>query len=178
MKRIFRYTIFILIVMMNSLVFTASLHAVLPYDELHQLNMSNGLVDNIITCIFQDRDRFMWFGSSNGLSRYDGKQIRNFSVDNVRMSVSGIKETSDDKLWIIANENLYCFDRRKEKFVLPSFQDEKKTISASAMEIMGDSLFWIVKDGQLQCLKRHYKLVKGDLQIEMTVEAGYPFFFR
>lgn len=138
--------------------------------------MSNGLVDNIITCIYQDQDRFMWFGSSNGLSRYDGKQIRNFSVDNARMYVSDIKETSDDKLWVIANEYLYCFDRRKEKFVLPSFQDGKKAISVSAMEITGDSLFWIVKGGQLQCLKRHYKLVKGDLQIEMTVEAGYPFF--
>ncbi|MDC2112044.1 two-component regulator propeller domain-containing protein [Bacteroides thetaiotaomicron] len=30
--------------------------------------MSNGLVDNIITCIYQDQDRFMWFGSTNGLS--------------------------------------------------------------------------------------------------------------
>ncbi len=176
MKRTVRYPIFVLIAIINSLVITTSLYAVLPYNELHQLNMSNGLVDNIITCIYQDQDRFMWFGSSNGLSRYDGKQIRNFSVDNVRMYVSDIKETSDDKLWVIANEYLYCFDRRKEKFVLPSFQDGKKAISASAMEITGDSLFWIVKDGQLQCLKRHYKLVKGDLQIEMTVEAVYPFF--
>ncbi len=175
MKRTVRYTIFVLIAIINSLVITTSLYAVLPYNELHQLNMSNGLVDNIITCIYQDQDRFMWFGSSNGLSRYDGKQIRNFSVDNVRMYVSDIKETSDDKLWVIANEYLFCFDRRKEKFVLPSFQDGKKFISASAMEITGDSLFWIVKDGQLQCLKRHYKLVKGDLQIEMTVDADYPF---
>lgn len=176
MKRTVRYPIFVLIAIINSSVITTSLYAVLPYNELHQLNMSNGLVDNIITCIYQDQDRFMWFGSSNGLSRYDGKQIRNFSVDNVRMYVSDIKETSDDKLWVIANEYLYCFDRRKEKFVLPSFQDEKKFISASAMEITGDSLFWIVKGGQLQCLKRHYKLVKGELQIGMTVEAGYPFF--
>ena len=176
MKRTVRYTILVLIAIINSLVITTSLYAVLPYNELHQLNMSNGLVDNIITCIYQDQDRFMWFGSSNGLSRYDGKQIRNFSVDNARMYVSDIKETSDDKLWVIANEYLYCFDRRKEKFVLPSFQDGKKAISVSAMEITGDSLFWIVKGGQLQCLKRHYKLVKGDLQIEMTVEAGYPFF--
>lgn len=176
MRRIISLAIFILVVIMNSLVFTASLHAVLPYDELHQLNMSNGLVDNIITCIFQDRDRFMWFGSSNGLSRYDGKQIRNFCVDNVRMSVSDIKETSDDKLWIIANENLYCFDQQKEKFVLPSYQEKKKTISALAMEITGDSLFWIMKDRQLQCLKRHYKSVKGDLQIGMTVEAVYSDF--
>lgn len=176
MKRTVRYTVLVLIAIINSLVITTSLYAVLPYNELHQLNMSNGLVDNIITCIYQDQDRFMWFGSSNGLSRYDGKQIRNFSVDNARMYVSDIKETSDDKLWVIANEYLYCFDRRKEKFVLPSFQEGKKAISVSAMEITGDSLFWIVKGGQLQCLKRHYKLVKGDLQIEMTVEAGYPFF--
>lgn len=176
MKRTVRYTVLVLIAIINSLVITTSLYAVLPYNELHQLNMSNGLVDNIITCIYQDQDRFMWFGSSNGLSRYDGKQIRNFSVDNARMYVSDIKETSDDKLWVITNEYLYCFDRRKEKFVLPSFQDGKKAISVSAMEITGDSLFWIVKGGQLQCLKRHYKLVKGDLQIEMTVEAGYPFF--
>ena len=171
MKRTVRYTVLVLIAIINSLVITTSLYAVLPYNELHQLNMSNGLVDNIITCIYQDQDRFMWFGSSNGLSRYDGKQIRNFSVDNARMYVSDIKETSDDKLWVIANEYLYCFDRRKEKFVLPSFQDGKKAISVSAMEITGDSLFWIVKGGQLQCLKRHY-----NLQIEMTVEAGYPFF--
>ena len=176
MKRTVRYTVLVLIAIINSLVITTSLYAVLPYNELHQLNMSNGLVDNIITCIYQDQDRFMWFGSTNGLSRYDGKQIRNFSVDNARMYVSDIKETSDDKLWVITNEYLYCFDRRKEKFVLPSFQDGKKAISVSAMEITGDSLFWIVKGGQLQCLKRHYKLVKGDLQIEMTVEAGYPFF--
>ena len=176
MKRTVRYSVLVLFAIINSLGITTSLYAVLPYNELHQLNMSNGLVDNIITCIYQDQDRFMWFGSSNGLSRYDGKQIRNFSVDNARMYVSDIKETSDDKLWVIANEYLYCFDRRKEKFVLPSFQDGKKAISVSAMEITGDSLFWIVKGGQLQCLKRHYKLVKGDLQIEMTVEAGYPFF--
>ena len=108
MKRTVRYTVLVLIAIINSLVITTSLYAVLPYNELHQLNMSNGLVDNIITCIYQDQDRFMWFGSSNGLSRYDGKQIRNFSVDNARMYVSDIKETSDDKLWVIANEYLYC----------------------------------------------------------------------
>ena len=84
MTRTVRYTVLVLIAIINSLVITTSLYAVLPYNELHQLNMSNGLVDNIITCIYQDQDRFMWFGSSNGLSRYDGKQIRNFSVDNAR----------------------------------------------------------------------------------------------
>ena len=54
MKRTVRYTVLVLIAIINSLVITTSLYAVLPYNELHQLNMSNGLVDNIITCIYQD----------------------------------------------------------------------------------------------------------------------------
>jgi len=49
MKRTVRYTVLVLIAIINSLVITTSLYAVLPYNELHQLNMSNGLVDNIIT---------------------------------------------------------------------------------------------------------------------------------
>ena len=48
MKRTVRYTVLVLIAIINSLVITTSLYAVLPYNELHQLNMSNGLVDNII----------------------------------------------------------------------------------------------------------------------------------
>lgn len=126
MKRTVRYTVLVLIAIINSLVITTSLYAVLPYNELHQLNMSNGLVDNIITCIYQDQDRFMWFGSTNGLSRYDGKQIRNFSVDNARMYVSDIKETSDDKLWVITNEYLYCFDDGKRNLFFRLFRMGKR----------------------------------------------------
>ena len=48
MKRTVRYTVLVLIAIINSLVITTSLYAVLPYNELHQLNMSNGLVDNIM----------------------------------------------------------------------------------------------------------------------------------
>ena len=42
MKRTVRYTVLVLIAIINSLVITTSLYAVLPYNELHQLNMSNG----------------------------------------------------------------------------------------------------------------------------------------
>ena len=53
MKRTVRYTVLVLIAIINSLVITTSLYAVLPYNELHQLNMSNGLVDikiKIVLC--------------------------------------------------------------------------------------------------------------------------------
>lgn len=47
--------------------------------DIRLLTMQDGLADNTITSIYKDRDGFMWFGTNNGLSRYDGKLIKNFS---------------------------------------------------------------------------------------------------
>ena len=70
MMRAVRYTVLVLIAIINTLVITTSLYAVLPYNELHQLNMSNGLVDNIITCIYQDQDRFIEFAEQIDKSKF------------------------------------------------------------------------------------------------------------
>lgn len=53
----------------------ASVHAFFDKD-IRLLTMQDGLADNTITCIYKDIDGFMWFGTSNGLSRYDGKLFR------------------------------------------------------------------------------------------------------
>lgn len=44
--------------------------------DIRLLTMQDGLADNTITSIYKDRDGFMWFGTNNGLSRYDGKLIK------------------------------------------------------------------------------------------------------
>ena len=46
--------------------------------DIRLLTMQDGLADNTITSIYKDDDGFMWFGTSNGLSHYDGRSIRNF----------------------------------------------------------------------------------------------------
>ena len=46
--------------------------------DIQLLTMRDGLADNTIPCIYKDEDGFMWFGTDNGLSRYDGKTIQNF----------------------------------------------------------------------------------------------------
>jgi len=47
-------------------VFTANLMA---FDHL---TVDDGLSQGTITAILQDRQGFMWFGTSDGLNRYDG----------------------------------------------------------------------------------------------------------
>ena len=36
------------------------------------LSTEDGLSNNTVTCILQDAQGFMWFGTEDGLNRYDG----------------------------------------------------------------------------------------------------------
>ena len=42
------------------------------------LEVADGLSSNTVYSIYQDRDGFMWFGTRNGLNRYDGYTFRVF----------------------------------------------------------------------------------------------------
>src|SRR5262249_40217723 len=66
----------------------------------------DGLVQNSIEAILQDRHGFMWFGTSAGLSRYDGYHFTNFQhdvEDTASLSESHIRSLYEDKdglIWV------------------------------------------------------------------------------
>lgn len=43
-------------------------------------NADNGLAHNTVLAVIQDRTGFMWFGTKDGLNRYDGSEIRTVAV--------------------------------------------------------------------------------------------------
>ena len=45
------------------------------------LDIKNGLSQNTIFAILQDRQGFMWFGTKEGLNRYDGQNFRIFKKE-------------------------------------------------------------------------------------------------
>ncbi|RKU20608.1 hypothetical protein C6503_05595 [Candidatus Poribacteria bacterium] len=61
----------------------------------------DGLKDNYIDSIYQDRDGFLWFGTSGGASRYDGEKFVNFTTDEglASDSIRGIHEDKAGHLW-------------------------------------------------------------------------------
>ena len=50
-------------------------HAAPQYNFRH-IDSSDGLSANNVKCIAHDRLGFMWFGTKNGLNRYDGSTMR------------------------------------------------------------------------------------------------------
>jgi len=55
----------------------------LPQNHIifNHLTIEDGLSQSSVTCILQDRSGFMWFGTQDGLNRYDGYNIMIFKND-------------------------------------------------------------------------------------------------
>lgn len=83
----------------------------------------DGLANNRTKAIFQDTSGFMWFGTDDGLSRYDGYQYKNYSFtpfDSCSFRgniVTTIAEDLQGKLWIgVFDGGVYSFDPVTECF--------------------------------------------------------------
>ena len=46
-----------------------------PFFEFEQLNLPGGLQGNTVNCMAEDQYGFVWFGTVNGLTRYDGRDF-------------------------------------------------------------------------------------------------------
>ncbi|MES2773115.1 MAG: two-component regulator propeller domain-containing protein [Bacteroidota bacterium] len=69
-----------------------------PFD-LRYLGIGQGLSNNSVRCIFQDHNGFMWFGTYDGLNRYDGysfKIFRNKPNDSASIPHNYINTIGED----------------------------------------------------------------------------------
>lgn len=85
------------------------------------IGIADGLSNSTIECIFQDYRGFIWFGTRDGLNRYDGKQITVFKSQKNPNSLSDnyircIFESSDKTLWIGTANGLNKFDPELNTF--------------------------------------------------------------
>jgi len=61
--------------------FFQSIFASYTFYEFDHITTKTGLSHDCVTSIIQDDDGFMWFGTYNGLDRYDGNQVKTFSLN-------------------------------------------------------------------------------------------------
>jgi signal transduction histidine kinase/ligand-binding sensor domain-containing protein len=83
----------------------------------------DGLSQNVVLAIAQDHRGFMWFGTEDGLNKYDGYQFTVYKHDPDDPEtlsddyVSVIYEDREGALWIGTRNGLNCLDRSKGAFV-------------------------------------------------------------
>jgi len=90
----------------------------------NHLSAKNGLSQNGVMAIFKDSKGYMWFGTRDGLNRYDGYRFKVYKHDNLDANsisnnfITTITEDGNGRLWIGTKNGLNSFNRVNEKFTV------------------------------------------------------------
>ncbi len=107
--------------------------------RVDHIGVAQGLAQGSVYYMLKDSRGFMWFGTQDGLNRYDGHSFRTFrpvtaelglgqpALDQRKqpdaptgaiqgVNISGIVETPDGNLWIGTEEGLNRYDRQRDGF--------------------------------------------------------------
>ncbi|HEU4903101.1 MAG TPA: two-component regulator propeller domain-containing protein [Flavisolibacter sp.] len=108
--------------------------------------VENGLSNNAVICSLQDKRGFLWFGTKDGLNRFDGYTFKVFrhnpdehgSIGN--NFIESLYEDGSGTLWIGTEKGLYKFDALSERFeVVPAAANLQ--ISELAVDSQGNIWF-------------------------------------
>jgi PAS domain S-box-containing protein len=101
----------------------SSVNAQQQHLQFKHLTTDNGLSQSWVRCIMQDKYGFIWFGTEDGLNRYDGYNFhiyKNNTRDKYSISSSSIRtilEDSRGNLWIGTRLGLNLYDRKNDRFI-------------------------------------------------------------
>jgi ligand-binding sensor domain-containing protein/signal transduction histidine kinase/AraC-like DNA-binding protein len=104
------------------LLILSKVFAQVPNLKFKHITDEQGLSNSTIEVIYQDKRGFMWFGTRDGLNRYDGSQIITFRYDpKAKSSISDnyitcIFQDDQQRLWIGTTNGLNLFDEKKGTF--------------------------------------------------------------
>jgi signal transduction histidine kinase/ligand-binding sensor domain-containing protein len=114
-----------------------------------------GLAQSEVDAIFEDSRGFLWAGTHFGLSRYDGREFRNFyhhvddSLSIADNEISSIDEDSKGTLWISLFMTGFCsFDTRTARFTNYTQTSTGKLPSklVEALMVDKDDRIWLGTD--------------------------------
>ncbi|MDL2265932.1 response regulator [Parabacteroides sp. OttesenSCG-928-G21] len=116
----FRY---LLLLLLLSFVCCEAIRAAEPYYFRHY-NNKDGLSHNTVYSSLQDRKGFLWFGTDDGLNRFDGYTFTIYRHDPAAPAgqtlpgnyISYLFEDSEGRIWISTNRGACYFDYATDSF--------------------------------------------------------------
>jgi len=92
------------------------------HPPLTHLGIEQGLSNNSVRCIFQDHHGYMWFGTYDGLSRYDGYEFtvfRNKLNDSNSLPhnyIYAINEDNHNNIWVGTGQGIGIYNNLTSRF--------------------------------------------------------------
>ncbi len=89
-----------------------------PNIQFNYLTEKEGLSNNNVSYITQDKDGFIWIGTSDGLNRFDGYRVKRFFYNPanenslVNNSIHSMAADGENNLWITTREGLSVYNKK------------------------------------------------------------------
>tara|TARA_R110002096_G_scaffold183757_19_gene362004 strand:+ start:13707 stop:14411 length:705 start_codon:yes stop_codon:yes gene_type:complete len=114
--------------------------------SFQNFTQKEGLPDNQIRSIQEDKNGTIWFGTGNGISSYDGKSFTNYTAKTSNQYV-GFEQTSD-YLWFSADVNpgINQFDGTNLNYLpfpIPSNESRNNSYGVTAISKGAAGKVWI-----------------------------------
>ena len=119
--------------------------------RFEHIGIEEGLSNENVTAILQDSKGYIWFGTWDGLNKYDGYTFTKYRFDpfdSNSLSQNFIYTIFEDKygaIWVSTFEGLCKFDRATEKFTRykPSPNARFADPNISAINEDNDGMIWV-----------------------------------
>ncbi|MFK8162577.1 MAG: two-component regulator propeller domain-containing protein [Lewinella sp.] len=104
-----------------------SLFLILPYlciaqsKQFQHITSDDGISQSEVYTFLEDSQGFMWFGTVDGLNRYDGYEVTVFNIDKdspnsiSNNTIRCLAEDAFGRIWIGTDDGLSVYDARLEK---------------------------------------------------------------
>ena len=90
--------------------------------SFRHLDINDGLSQNNVFCMLQDREGFVWIGTEDGLNRYDGYEFKHYKRNHRKDGgisnnfINAIIEVGDRHLWVATADGLNVYDKKADVF--------------------------------------------------------------
>lgn len=146
-----------IILLLIVLILVGYTHAIDKHYYFQNYSVRDGLSQNTVNAILQDKLGFLWFGTKDGLNRYDGLSFRQYKCNqNDKRSlgnnfITALYEDGTSQIWVGTDTGVYIYHPDKdsfEPFLLQSISGEK--IWHSISTILGDDTgrVWLAVENQ------------------------------
>lgn len=145
----FRFLLFLISVLTIN-----SVWAVDSTIRFEHITTQDGLSQSTVRCILKDSQGLMWFGTADGLNKYNGYYFRPYKHDRrdshsiIGNDIHSLCEDDSGNIWVGTDLGLSIYDRAKNRFNNDHIINQYQTSARFQQidEIYQDSkkLFWIV----------------------------------
>ena len=156
-----------------------------PLPPVNRFGISQGLSNNSVRCVIQDRQGFIWLGTYDGLNRYDGREFRVFrnrlndSLSLPHNYIYSLHEDRFNNLWVGTGQGVVKYDPIRASFrpllIRPNYAKTPGRLPVSANAIQSDQQgnLLIATIGWGFLLKRHQDSFA--VQVPIVAETGKIF---